>query len=70
MRQKADSEKRDEAAAKASMSSIEAKAQAQYKRDLKESENAKKTLTGIWVRRPPVLSCIVQECRILHILDA
>ena len=50
MRQKADAEKRDEANAKASMSSIEAKAQAQYKRDLKESEQAKQNLTGSWVR--------------------
>ena len=49
MRQKADSEKRDEAAAKASMSSIEARAQAQYRRDLKDSEQATQNLKGSWV---------------------
>ena len=59
MRQKADSEKRDEAMAKASMSNIEAKAQAQYKRDLKESEQAKKNLTGTWVRRLRELVCAI-----------
>ena len=50
MRQKADREVRDTAAAKASMLSIEARAEAQYKKDLKESEQAKKNLTGSWVR--------------------
>lgn len=53
MRQKADSEKRDQAAAIASMSSIEAKAQAQYRKDLKESQEAKRNLTGLWVSIPP-----------------
>lgn len=51
MRKKADNEKKEEALAAATMSSIEARARKQYEQDLKESSKAREDLTGTWVSR-------------------
>lgn len=53
MRKKADSDKKQEAMAVATMSSIEAKARQQYAKDMRESAKAKEDLTGAWVGNPP-----------------
>ena len=50
MRNNAEKAKRDEVAAAASMSDIEAKARQQYDKDVREGEEAKRNLTGSWVR--------------------
>ena len=51
MRKKADTDKKNEALAVASMGDIEAKARRQYEQDLKDSSREKEELTGNWVSR-------------------
>lgn len=60
MRKKADNDKKEEALAVKTMSSIEAKARQQYERDMDESSKALKDLTGSWVRflLPACASCL------------
>jgi hypothetical protein len=61
MRINAESAKRDEAAAIASMSDIEAKAQRQYEKDLQEGEETRKNVTGSWVNLSSPSAQILSE---------